>query len=903
MSSFRMKDYHSDYISLYFDNIRLSDSLLLKNRIRNRIYAPSNRTLIMRTYGYLPEYIWDSTGTTYYTPMTDPQERTYFMYFRMPSEFIKRPVNPAMLTGTNGKPSLISFHGNVYYEFLYRSRTDTPFVDNNFQQHTEQIYTDAVIKNRYPLRIILNSRQSNSPYFKNYTDINIQFNQPEYLHRVKKEMISGYAERIKSNSGIGRYEDALVKKLDTYSDLKNWLENPGRVQEIIEEKEPLYRQVSTLKEQQYAIEKDVKSNRQRIISDSLKSAALSLLIAQLEARLGSRQKEMTALKDSGQTGKRIYTQDSAIKTRRDSAIRDVQILSDSLEALRSKLGKINAGIAALRENGGVSPALLKKLSIAGRKDSLRHIGTVAGDSIITLLEAQKDSLIAKAKMPGQVEEEMERKKKELDSLSKSISLARHAVDSIKQGLQSNIDSYSSRVFNARSVSELKTVAGKDDLYKLSTVDRNLLAITKFNIGRSSINYSDLTVNNISINGVNVEYNPSFYAAFALGSVDYLFRDFVIKPDRFSKQNLLLGRIGWGSKDNRIIILSAYKGAKNSLISQATGTGQATPSVKVTEVFGYSMEIKYSLNKYANISLEGAKSSVPYRMPGDREKAINNAFVYSDRNNEAWAARLHFYYPKTQSLVNAFYRQSGVNFQSYSIFNSGTRQEFWGIKWQQYLWKKNLSLTGQLRKNGFDNPLVQRSYSSSVVFKSIQAMLRIKKWPVLSVSYMPNTQLTKTAEGNYSENVYYALTGNMFYNYRAGRNFMNSSLFYSRFYNKGSDSGFIHYNAKNISFSHAIIFKGLQTQTEAQYTTQPALTYFTFSQKADKQLSGHFNASVGIRGNVIPGGALYVGAIAGMDCVIRKLGKFQMQYDKGHLPGYNNKLTPNNWGRVTYTKIF
>jgi hypothetical protein len=53
-------------------------------------------------------------------------------------------------------------------------------------------------------------------------------------------------------------------------------------------------------------------------------------------------------------------------------------------------------------------------------------------------------------------------------------------------------------------------------------------------------YSELTVQNIIISGINIEYNPSYYAAFATGKIDYRFRDFLGKYSNNNGQYITLG---------------------------------------------------------------------------------------------------------------------------------------------------------------------------------------------------------------------------------------------------------------------------------------------------------------------------------------------------------------------------
>jgi len=145
-------------------------------------------------------------------------------------------------TGTPAeiRPAFLQLHGNISYTFDYRSRLDTPFAATNLQQHNEQVYADAVFKGRYPFRIILNSRQSNSPFFKNYTDVNVQFNHQAYQQIIKNEMIAALTRRLGLLDSIGKYDGQLKEKKQEYFTQKNWIDDPARMQEIVQEKEQVY---------------------------------------------------------------------------------------------------------------------------------------------------------------------------------------------------------------------------------------------------------------------------------------------------------------------------------------------------------------------------------------------------------------------------------------------------------------------------------------------------------------------------------------------------------------------------------------------------------------------------------------------------------------------------------------
>ena len=87
------------------------------------------------------------------------------------------------------KPKLLIVHGNIGYEYFYRSKIDTPLNQNNFQQHTERVYLNLLYKEKYPLKIGFTARESNSPWFRNFLDLNFQFDPGVFRRDIKEDMI------------------------------------------------------------------------------------------------------------------------------------------------------------------------------------------------------------------------------------------------------------------------------------------------------------------------------------------------------------------------------------------------------------------------------------------------------------------------------------------------------------------------------------------------------------------------------------------------------------------------------------------------------------------------------------------------------------------------------------------
>jgi hypothetical protein len=694
------------------------------------------------------------------------------------------------IPGRAGRPKrapLLQLHGNFSYAFDYRSVLDTPFATNNLQQHHEQVYADAKLMGKYPFRVIVSSRQSNSPFFKNYTDVNVEFKQPAYRQTVKENMVAAMKARIQAQDSLGAYERQLNGERSKWLSLTRWLNDPARQQEVVQEKERLYHEVLSL---------------------------------------GSK----TA---SGVSGK-------------DSS--------------------------------------------SGSSDSS--------------VSRKRDSLMALIRQPGLLEKKMQAAKKSADSLLKAMAGTKFQSDSAHGKEDSTIRALETQIRNARSADELEAAGRQAGASGLSTLDKRLLSLTHFNVGRAAVNYSELTVNNISLTGVNIEYHPSWYAAFAAGTVDYLFRDFVVAPGSLPKQNLVLGRLGWGNKKKQIYILTVYTGTKNSFGGNAIVVPASGQPVSTTSVFGYSIEAKYTLDPNKLLTFEAAKSSAPYAAGVGRNASFKDAFAYANRNNEAYAAKFDLNIPKTHSTFNLFYKVVGADFQSYSVFNTGNRQIGWGIKWRQVLFSNQLTVTAQVKKTTFDDPLLLSSYSTSMLFESLQLVYRRRKWPVFSLGYMPSTQLTKDSAGNLVQNVYYALTATAVYTYTVKKLRMTSSLMYSRFYNKGTDSGFALYDAETTLYTQQIYWGKWNTQTDIQYTQQPSLDYWMFQQGLTVGIGKYVTIGGSLKNDrVTGGGRSYWGAGLQGQVNFKKVGSLRLQYSKDYIPNGTGTLVPYNWGRANWIKTF
>ena len=434
--------------------------------------------------------------------------------------------------------------------------------------------------------------------------------------------------------------------------------------------------------------------------------------------------------------------------------------------------------------------------------------------------------------------------------------------------------------------------------------KTLMAVKSFSIGRSVVNYSELSAKNISVNGVQAEYNPNYYYAFAAGTIDYRFRDFLIQQPNEPHQYLNIFRIGKGLKDGNSVILTWFTGKRQLYGASSSDTSSSvTPA---SSLMGMTLEGNYHLTKNILFTGELGKSSSP-AYTNDTAKGhtqSSSLFGFADRSNEAWSVKANAFFPKAQTRIKAAYKHLAVNYQSFSIFTDGSAQSVWSASVDQLLFRKQLDLIVGANTNDFSNPLLGQEYNSKTVFKSIQATFRRKNWPVLSLGYFPSSQITRLGSGQYTENLFYTLVGNSTWSYRLQSLGMNTTLVYTQFYNRASDSGFTYFNTRNLMLSQTAFLNKFTLQLNVSAADNDDYKLYTVEGKVQHTIGKILTVGAGISYNVqtvYDIDAFGYSAEAGLK--LNKLGQIQLAAQKGFIPSMNKVLAPDNTGRLTYIKSF
>lgn len=486
-------------------------------------------------------------------------------------------------------------------------------------------------------------------------------------------------------------------------------------------------------------------------------------------------------------------------------------------------------------------------------------------------------------------------KKRYDSLNTQ-------VDSLKEEYTHNLQKVKQykQMINGDWSNMQSPRAWKNKLQEYGLEDMNipakyrwLLGIRQFSIGRSPVNYSELTAKNVSVNGINIEYNSWYYLALSAGSVNYRFRDFVVGNKGRKPQYLAMVRAGIGRLEKDYFILSAFKGQKQ-LFASSSAVNSTIP------ITGFSAESRWAINRTTYLTAEVAKSLSPdYR---NNPSQGGNKFVLKDKNNQAIALRFYSTIPYTQSRIEAFFKQTGANYQSFSSYTTNAAMESWYIKADQNLFKRKLRIAGALRKNEFSNPFLVQDYKSNTIFKSLSATLRVRKWPVVTVGYQPLSQYTKV-DDQVIENRFQTFNATVFHIYPVRQLKMATTIMLNKFYNNQSDTGFLYYNATNSYFTQTFYFRSFTANAGISYTKNSNYTLQVLDGSVQPNIPNFGTIGFGIKINNLNNSEIKAGGYVSANIRLFKNDMLFLSYEHGYLPGNKHGLVRNEMGTVQFVKTF
>jgi hypothetical protein len=505
----------------------------------------------------------------------------------------------------------------------------------------------------------------------------------------------------------------------------------------------------------------------------------------------------------------------------------------------------------------------------------------------------KDSAIAEA---GKFIEFYKSREAELKALQSNIDSLRKLYVTTSKRVQKLLKLFNKNGYTQQGLklikNELREAGIRDKRFE--KLANTLYAIRSFAVGRTLPSMSNLTVSNINVNGINFEYNANnLYAAFTAGAIDFRLRDYSRPDQKKAPQHVAAASLGYGLKEGNHIIVTGFDGRRQLYYGLR--------DVPASRVYGMSVESQMVITDYVRLTAEAAQSSTPLYI-NTSGTASKSGFSFRDKTNKAYSLQLYSYIPQTLTRLEAFYQYMGINFYNFTSFRTNASTTSWNVKMEQYVWNQQLKITGAVRKNDFSNPFVIQRYSSNTIFKTISATFRKRNWPSLSVGYIPSSQYTAVDNQVY-ENRYHSLNVYLGHYYKIGTATATGALTYNKFYNKGSDTGFIYYNADNyyawhqVNFTHFTASSGFSRTANSQYV----LNVLEAGVQSNFLKPG--NIGFGFKINHFNRSETKVGLYGSGRWRFGKMGEINFWYERGFVPGYRNQLIKNEWLNLGFTRYF
>ena len=527
-------------------------------------------------------------------------------------------------------------------------------------------------------------------------------------------------------------------------------------------------------------------------------------------------------------------------------------------------------------------------SIDVQNKLIRSRSTVLNSSLLDSNQLIKDSILTDAKSFISYHEAMESKYRKAQVFKDSLER-----DYIKRERQVQ---YIHGLLKDKSINEQKLSKVRELASEYNVEDKQLHRSFKtfqsfktLSIGRTLPNHSDLTLRNVNVRGVNLEYNNRIYLAFAAGAIDFRARDFIYQSGR-KPQFVYSGRIGYGSKEGNHIILTGFKGKKQFISSLR--------NAPALEIYGLSFATQVLIENNHRFNAEIAQSSAHSFSLGQSHETSN--FDLEDHKNKAYSLRLRSSLPKLQSKWDLFYQYRGINFQSFSNFYSNATQRSWHVKFEQQFFKRKLQLRVSFQKNSFENPFTLTRYNGNTTFKNLSLTFRKKRWPTLSTAYMPSSQLSEI-NGTIYENFYQTLTFNVSHGYKVGSANAFSLFSYNQFFNDGADSGFIYFNAKNFYFSQIFFFPSYTANLTISRTQNPDYVLTVVDAGANAKVYKESFVGGGVKINQLNAQELRTGIYGRFQLSVKRVGELNCQIEKAFLPGSKGRLYKSEFYTIGFVR--
>lgn len=487
--------------------------------------------------------------------------------------------------------------------------------------------------------------------------------------------------------------------------------------------------------------------------------------------------------------------------------------------------------------------------------------------------------------------------------------ARHMIDSLKLMTDSLTNEYKNAVANLKQLKKEDLGDTGNLLSKYNKYLKLLHADTtgvvqngktfwdgfkRLSLGRSMPNATQLSFQNVSINGINTRYSfGSVFTVLQAGWTDFGLRDFVLNSSKRRINNFVYNvGVGVENRNKDYLLLSLFGGKQNP-ITAGTTTGDAQQ-----HTMGLSLSGQVS---WKHITVNGEIAQSQYAIPLD--SGSKRTFKLSDNTNKAYSVATFGVFPRMGLDVNAYYKYYGINYYGFNAYRINANNSQWGIQAGKSLFNRTLTINAGLKTNDYQNPLVSQVYSGKNTITTLNAIFRKNRW-VITAGYIPSYQYVSINDTIY-ENRYQVINCMASYSYKLGEIPSTSSVIFNRFLNDNSTSAYFYGNSSNIALTQTFNFNKYTSSLNASVIKNNIYSYTVFDGGVQYRISQLVTLKGGFKINSLTAQEYQskVGGYGSTAWNIPKVGSLSVQVDYNYYPDINYKLYGNTVGTLGFTTTF
>ncbi|WP_282335500.1 prefoldin domain-containing protein [Pinibacter soli] len=416
---------------------------------------------------------------------------------------------------------------------------------------------------------------------------------------------------------------------------------------------------------------------------------------------------------------------------------------------------------------------------------------------------------------------------------------------------------------------------------------------KLSLGRSIATSTQLSFQNVSINGVNMEYDlGDAFLSVQAGWTDFGLRDFVFNTSKKKVNNFVYSTgIGIGLRTKNYAMISVFGGKHNPVYS-GSQSGSAAPGS-----IGMSLSGQLS---YRHLTLNGEVAQSTYAKPV--ANGTKNSFSINDKSNKAFSCSFYSILPKRGLNVNGYYKYYGANFYGFNAYRLSANNSQWGVQASKSFFHNLLTINAGIKKNDYQNPYVEQVYNGKNTVTTLMATFRKNRW-IVSAGYMPSFQYVSIHDTVY-ENRYQVLNCMASYSYKVGDVPATSTLIFNRFMNN-SASGYFYGNSSNIVMTQHFQFDRYSSGLTASVIKNNIYSYVVFDGHIQYMISRKVTVKGGFKINSLSAAEYEskTGGYGSTALTIPRVGVLSLQVDCNYYPDINYKLYNNTMGVLSFTTYF